>query len=211
MIKNLDILFVIDSSEEMALGFDKLRDLIKHCVVKLQDVVSDSLCLGLLAYNTELRNGCRFYRNTCIHGNCLDNMKILYGSDEEAKGSLFTRSGNVCVDIETFCRAIDGVKCSGSADSLFALDCAADFPFRPLQSAARMVVMITRGKFESNFVSDSSPIEKDSLIERIMTKLQKRNLAFHLYAPESAASEIISEFGSTSVFDIPVLDQRGSN
>ena len=213
-MRNADIVFVIDAGSSMRPIFDSLKGRLREVLQQYQDDGAWSLRLGLLAYNAHFDNGRWVYRNMCINGDGPENMRILYGNDDDAKTSLFTRVGDGLVDVEGFCERLDGIDCSGEKNSLLALDCAADFPFRPLYSTRRdpeypettmvsssypMVMMFTNDKFESGILEDV-PIDRTlALLERVMEKIMKRGITLYLFAPDSTATDMISEFSRTWV------------
>lgn len=208
----VDIVFVIDASSSMRPFLDSLKVRLREFLQQFRDDGTWSLRLGLLAHNAHLDNGRWVYRNMCINGDGPENMRILYGNDDDAKTSLFTQSGDGLVDVEGFCERLDRIDCSGEKNSLLALDCAVDFPFRPLHSTccdpARpgttmvdstypMVMMFTNDKFESGVLKDV-PIDRTlALLERVMGKIVKRHITLYLFAPDSTATDMISEFERT--------------
>ena len=215
MIKQaVDIVFVIDASSGMRPFLDSLKVRLREFLQQFRDDGTWSLRLGLLAHNAHFENGQWIYRNMCINGDRPENMRMLYGNDDDAKTSLFTRAGDGLVDVEGFCEGLDRIDCSGEKNSLLALDCAADFPFRPLYSICRdpeypkttmvsssypIVIMFTNDKFESGVLKDV-PIDRTlALLERVMEKIGKRHIALYLFAPDSAAADLISEFSRTWV------------
>ncbi len=213
-MRNADIVFVIDASSSMRPIFDGLKEHVRAFLQQFRDDGDWSLRLGLLAYNAHFDNGRWVYRNMCVNGDGPENMRILYGNDDDAKTSLFTRAGDGLVDVEGLCEALDGIDCSGEKNSLLALDSAADFPFRPLYSTWRdperprttmvsssypIVMMVTNDKFESGVLRNVPSDSTLALLERVMGKISKREITLYLLAPDSAACDLISCYPRTWV------------
>ena len=199
--KRADVVFVIDASDSMKPCFDKLRSSLKSFIQPFREEGFDSLRLGLLAYKAAPNNGKWAYFHSCVNGDDPNNMKILYGDDEDAKNALFTREGDP--DVDGFCRRLDSITCSADENSPLALDCAADFPFEPLCSARRVIVMFTDEKFETG-VLKNEPIGRNcSVLERVMNKIVKRHITLYLFAPECEATDMMGEFSRIHIRNVP--------
>ena len=207
--KRADVVFVIDASNSMKPCFDKLRRSLKSFIQPFRDEGFDSLRLGLLAYNAFPDNGHWAYRHICVNGGGPENMTLLYGDDEAAKDALFSHSEGGFVDIEEFCRILDGVNCCANENSPLALDCAADFPFEPLCSTRRVIVMFTDAKFELG-VLKGEPIGKNcSILERVMNKIERRHITLYLFALCSESTEMMGEYSCVSFTEVPVHSEEG--
>lgn len=201
--KRADVVFVIDASDSMKPCFDKLRNSLKSFIQPFREEGFDSLRLGLLAYNAGPSNGHWVYRHTCVNGDDPNNMKILYGDDEDAKEALFTRAGDP--DVDGFCRRLDGITCCADENSPLALDCAADFPFEPLCSARRVIVMFTDEKFETGVLKNDPIGQNCSVFERVMKKIEKRHITLYLFAPNCEATEVAAEFPRVYLREVPAF------
>lgn len=206
--KRADVVFVIDASESMKPCFNKLREALKSFIQPFREEGFDSLRLGLLAYNAGPHNGHWVYRHTFISGNDPNNMKILYGEDEEAKESLFTRAGDP--DIDSFCRRLNSITCGGDENSPLALDCAADFPFEPLCSTRRVIVMFTDEKFETGVLKQEPLGENCSVFERVMKKIEERHITLYLFAPQCEATDVAAEFPRVYLKEVPAFEEGQS-
>ncbi len=204
--KRADVVFVIDASNSMKPCFDKLRACLKSFIQPFREAGFDSLRLGLLAYNAGPDNGHWVFRNVCVNGDRPENMQLLYSDDEDAKEALFTRSGDGFVDVDGFCRVLDGITCCADENSPLALDCAADFPFEPLGTTRRVIVMFTDEKFETG-VLKNEPIGRNcNVFARVMEKIQKRHIRFYLFAPRCEATVMMSDYPRVYLTEVPAFD-----
>ena len=201
--KRADVVFVIDASDSMKPCFDKLRNSLKSFIQPFREEGFDSLRLGLLAYKAAPNNGKWAYFHSCVNGDDPNNMKILYGDDDEAKNALFTREGDP--DVDGFCRRLDSIRCSADENSPLALDCAADFPFEPLCSARRVIVMFTDEKFETGVLKNEPIGPNCSVLERVMNKIVKRHITLYLFAPECEATDMMGEFSRINIRNVPAF------
>ena len=201
--KRADVVFVIDASDSMKPCFDKLRSSLKSFIQPFREEGFDSLRLGLLAYKAAPNNGQWAYFHSCVNGDDPNNMKILYGDDDDAKNALFTREGDP--DVDGFCRRLDSISCSADENSPLALDCAADFPFEPLCSARRVIVMFTDEKFETGVLKNEPIGPNCSVLERVMNKIVKRHITLYLFAPECEATDMMGEFSRINIRNVPAF------
>ena len=193
--KRADVVFVVDASDSMKPCFDQLRNSIKKFVEPFKEEGFTSLRLGLLAYNAGPNNDKWVYRNTFINGDAPENMNILYGDDEDAQESLFTRSGDGFVDIETFCSRLDSINCCADENTPLALDCAGDFPFEPVCMTRRIIILFTDEKLEDGVLKQDAIGDNFSELEKVMEKICNQRFATLFYfGPQSAASEFMEEY-----------------
>lgn len=207
--KRADVLFVIDASDSMKPCFDQLRNSIKSFVKPFKEEGFTSLRLGLLAYNAGPSNGKWVYRNTFINGDAPENMNVLYGDDEDAQESLFTRSGDGFVDVETFCNRLDSVVCCADENTPLALDCAGDFPFEPICTTRRIIVLFTDEKLEDGVLKEEALGENCSTLEKVMDKIiNQRHASLYYFGPHCEGSEMIEEFSRVIVNNVKDYSER---
>ncbi len=203
--KCADVVFVIDASGSMRECFDQLRTNIRKFVEPFREEGFDSLRLGLLAYSANIDRTAKkcIYRNIVIGGEGATAMKSLYGSVPPRGELFFTRSKNGAVDTDSFMRRLDGVRCKGDEDTVFALDCAADFPYGPLESTRRVMVLFTDEKIEDGVLKQESVGENFSQLEKVMKKIVDRHISLYVFAPTSPATDMMSEFSRVFLTNVP--------
>ena len=203
--KCADVVFVIDASGSMRGCFDQLRTNIRKFVEPFREEGFDSLRLGLLAYSANIDRTAKkcIYRNIVIGGEGVSAMKSLYGSASPREELFFTRSGNGAVDTDSFMRRLDGVRCKGDEDTVFALDCAADFPYGPLTSTRRVMVLFTDEKIEDGVLKQESVGENFSQVEKVMEKIVERHISLYVFAPASPVTDMMSEFSRVFLTNVP--------
>lgn len=203
--KCADVVFVVDASGSMRTCFDQLRANIRKFVEPFREEGFDSLRLGLLAYSANIDRTARkcIYRNIVVGGEGVHAMKALYGAAPARDDLFFTRSKDGAVDVETFMRRLDGIRCKGDEDTVFALDCAADFPFGPLESTRRVVVLFTDEKVEDGVLGLESVGENFARLEKVMGKIVDRHVGLYAFAPASPATDLMSEFSRVYMTAVP--------
>lgn len=203
--KCADVVFVIDASGSMRECFDQLRTNIRNFVEPFREEGFDSLRLGLLAYSANIDRTTKkcIYRNIVIGGEGATAMKSLYGSAQPREELFFTRSKNGAVDTDSFMRRLDGVRCKGDEDTVFALDCAADFPYGSLESTRRVMVLFTDEKIEDGVLKQESVGERFSQVEKVMKKIVGRHVSLYVFAPASPATDMMSEFSRVFLMNVP--------
>lgn len=207
--KRADVLFVVDASDSMKPCFDQLRNSIKKFVQPFKEEGFSSLRLGLLAYNAGPNNGKWVYRNTFINGDAPENMNILYGNDDDALETLFTRSGDGFVDIETFCNRLDSVTCCADENTPLALDCAGDFPFDPICNTRRIIVLFTDEKLEDGVLKNEALGENCSILDKVMNKItNQRHITLYYFGPQCEGAEVISEYPRVIVKNVKDYAER---
>lgn len=205
--KRADVVFVIDASGSMRNCFEQLCVNIRKFIEPFQAQGFKSLRLGLLAYSANINRTTKqcVYRNIVIGGEGALAMKKLYGTIPSPEGLFFTNSLNEIVETETFMRRLEGVRCKGDEDTVFALDCAADFPFDSLESTRRVMVVFTDEKIEEGVLKEDSIGENFSLVEQVMKKIVDRHISLYLFAPESPVTEVISDFPRVFTTSVPAF------
>ncbi|MBQ6011358.1 MAG: VWA domain-containing protein [Kiritimatiellae bacterium] len=203
--KCADVVFVIDASGSMRECFDQLRTNIRKFVEPFREEGFDSLRLGLLAYSANIDRMAKkcIYRNIVIGGEGATAMKSLYGQVPPREELFFTCSKNGAADTDSFMRRLDGVRCKGDEDTVFALDCAADFPYGPLESTRRVVVLFTDEKIEDGVLKQESVGEKFSQVEKVMKKIVDRHISLYVFAPTSPVTDMMSEFSRVFLTNVP--------
>ncbi|SMG35484.1 VWA domain-containing protein [Fibrobacter sp. UWB13] len=207
--KRADVVFVVDASDSMKPCFDQLRNSIKKFVEPFREEGFTSLRLGLLAYNAGPSNGKWVYRNTFINGDAPENMNILYGNDEDAQESLFTRSGDGFVDVETFCNRLDSIKCCADENTPLALDCASDFPFEPICTTRRIIIVFTDEKLEDGVLKQEALGNNCSEIEKVMNKItNQRHASLYYFGPQCEGVEVMEDYPRVIVTNVKEYKER---
>ena len=203
--KCADVVFVIDASGSMRECFDQLRTNIRKFVEPFREEGFDSLRLGLLAYSANIDRTTKkcIYRNIVIGGEGATAMKSLYGQVPPREELFFTGSKNGAVDTVTFMRRLDGVRCKGDEDTVFALDCAAAFPYGPLKSTRRVMVLFTDEKIEEGVLKQESVGENFTQLEKVMKKIVDRHISLYVFAPASPVTDMMSEFSRVFLTNVP--------
>lgn len=203
--KCADVVFVIDASGSMRECFDQLRTNIRKFVEPFREEGFDSLRLGLLAYSANIDRTAKkcIYRNIVIGGDGATTMKSLYGQVPPREELFFTRSKNGAVDTDSFMRRLDGVRCKGDEDTVFALDCAADFPYGPLESTRRVMVLFTDEKIEDGVLKQESVGENFSQVKKVMGKIVGRHISLYVFAPASPVTDMMGQASRVFLTNVP--------
>lgn len=203
--KCADVVFVIDASGSMRTCFDQLRTHIRRFVEPFREEGFSSLRMGLLAYSANINRTTKkcIYRNIVIGGEGASAMKSLYGSTPIREDLFFTKSQGGAVDTESFMHRLDGIRCKGDEDTVFALDCAADFPYGPLASTRRVMVLFTDEKIEDGVLKQESIGENFSQVEKVMKKIADRHISLYVFAPASPVTDMMSEFSRVFLTVVP--------
>lgn len=208
--KRADVVFVVDASDSMKPCFDQLRKNIKKFVQPFKEEGFESLRLGLLAYNAGPSNGKWVYRNTFVNGDAPENMQVLYGDDENAKETLFTRSGDGFVDVDTFCNRLDQINCCADENTPLALDCAGDFPFEPICTTRRIIVVFTDEKMEDGVLKNDCIGDNYSELEKVMEKIiNQRHSTLYYFGPQcTAVEELLQDYPRVFVTNVKDYQER---
>lgn len=205
-----DVLFVLDASGSMRPCFDQLRTHIKRFVEPFKTTGFTSLRLGLLAYSANKNRTLHkvVYRNMFLCPDRIGNMPALYGDHKTASQMFFTNSSNIEENVDKFVRRLDEIKCLGDEDTPFAIDCAADFPFEPINTTRRVIILFTDEKIDDGVSKMDSVGENFSTLERIMEKISQRHISFYYFGPQSAATEAMEEYPRVFVQDVIAYQDR---
>lgn len=207
--KRADVVFVIDASDSMKPCFEELKKNIKKFVKPFQEEGFESLRLGLLAYNAGPGDEKWVYRNTFINGDAPENMNILYGEDEDAKESFFTRSGDGFVDVDTFCDRLDQITCCADENTPLAMDIAGDFPFEPLCSTRRIMIVFTDEKLEDGVMKNEAIGENCSVLNQVMDKISnERHISLYYFGPVCDGLKEISEYSRVVIQEVKDYHKR---
>ena len=95
-------------------------------------------------------------------------------------------------DLNEFNNILKGVSIGGDEDMLYALDCALDFPFGPVQTTNRVIVMFSDEPFEGNSVD-----RQDSL-EDLVEKIEARRIKFFFAMPRCDGAEFLENARNAS-------------
>lgn len=208
-----DVLFVLDASGSMLPCFNQLKDHLQRFVAPFKDAGFASLRLGLLAYsaNKDRTLGKVVYRNNFLCPDNVKNMSILYGNPSEASRKFFTESSNIENGVNQFIRRLDQIKCRGDEDTAFALDTAADFPFEPLNTTRRVIILFTDEPVDDGVSKMDSMGAGYCNLEKIMEKVSQRHISLYFYGPKSAATDVIEEYPRVFFNDVVAWQNRRSD
>lgn len=181
-----DIVFCLDASGSMSPAFDGVK---KHVVKLLETLDASSLQtkwdvrFDYLAYqNVEDTMWLETMNTNGKH--CLD---AIYGSSGpngcSSSDEFFTK------DLAAFKAKLDNISCAGDEGSLFALDIAADFPFRPSETCHRVVVFLTDEPVNAGTNADES---KSKLME-LAQKYQDKKIMLFMVTPDCSSFDTLSQ------------------
>ena len=172
--KNVDAVFVIDASASMAPCFSQVVENVEHMMKSLHQA-SFHTRLDVLVHNIPAESV--YHTSTVKEANAIN---ALYHSN---RPNFFTE------DLQEFCRKLKSVSVKGDEDMLVALDCALDFPFGPISSTQRVVVLLSDEPFETNYDFDCRKGAVDQLIE----KIHSRKITLLMVMPHSDTANILAE------------------
>lgn len=204
--KCADVLFVLDASGSMRPCFEKLCDNISKFVEPFKEKGFESLRLGLLAYSAiKNRSGepkyKYLYRNNFLCPDNKRNMVYLYG-DESVSGSKFFIEATTENGIKSFCDRLKQIKCRGDEDTAFALDCAGDFPFKPLNKARRSIILFTDEPMDDGVAKMESLGENCEILKQVVSKIVDRHISLYYFGPQCKGVDCISEYSRVIVRNI---------
>jgi len=207
-----DVLFVLDASGSMRPCFDQLRTHIKRFVEPFKTAGFTSLRLGLLAYsaNKDRTHNRIVYRNMFLCPNRASNMATLYGDHETASKMFFTNTSSIEGNVDKFVRRLDEIKCLGDEDTPFAMDCAADFPFEPINTTRRVIILFTDERIDDGVSKMKSVGENYSTLDKIMDKICKKHITLYFYGPSSPATEVLEDYPRVIYQDVIAYQDRHS-
>lgn len=208
-----DVLFVVDASGSMGPCFDQLRAHIKSFVEPFKALGFTSLRLGLLAYssNKNRSEGGYIYRNRFLCPDRTSNMSALYGEASVASKMFWTQSDDIDTGVAQFVQRLEQIKCRGDENTPFALDCAADFPFEPIKTTRRVIILFTDERIEDGVSKMEAVGENFSILEQIMDKVSKRHISLYYFGPQSEAAELMEEYPRVFVNYVVSWQQRHSD
>lgn len=173
--KNVDVVFVVDASASMKPTFDQLR---KHINSMLTPIIKSgsNVRLGLVAHRAgETDDGGAVYQFSGIGGHSVIDALYQKSPNDSDEQGLFTR------DLKIFVESLDRISPAGDEETLIALDCALDFPFGPLASTKRVLVLLTDEPLEDGV----SRGECGDKIMELIEKVHARHINMFLVLPES--------------------------
>ena len=180
--KKVDLVFVIDSSASMR---PCLKGLAAHLGEILRPLQGQAMEVrfGLVASSCgKGDSGNRVYSLTTLAASWQETFDVLYKSGSSAQGDLFTS------DPDQFSRRLDEVSVEGNENHLFALDCALDFPFRPVATTRRVVALFSDEKIEDGMLDEG---EAELMIPKLIEKLTARRILLFGSLPGSPALDSI--------------------
>lgn len=184
-INTADIVFCIDTSSTMSACFASLPLHLMQFSKILQERGITSARYDCLLQQAMLTSDkmCFFQHESAL---CQDVMSSLYSSSTPE--SVFFTS-----DISLVSRKISSKTCKGNSAMLVALDSVMDFPWRPVNSCRRVVVLITDKPCEASIDKGRKYIPKTGLIAR---KMLARQISLIIIAPQSNAFSILSQYAT---------------
>ena len=181
-----DIVFCMDASGSMAAAFDGVRD----NVIKMLESIKGG---GLQQRNWDVRFDFLAYSNSSglmrLHTLRADGdrvVKALYGGGPNggrSDGSFFTS------DLREFRDRLKSVRIEGDEGSMYALDIAADFPFRDASTCHRVVVFMTD---ETIAEGVDAALAKARVMD-VARKYQDRRIALYMITPQCDVFDTLSQ------------------
>lgn len=181
-----DIVFCIDASGSMASAFKGVKN---HIVTLLK-----TLDVSGLQTKWDVRFDFLAYRNLedimwieSMNKVGKDCLNAIYGSNSPNGSS--SSSGFFTRDINTFKDRLDIIECVADEASLFALDIAADFPFRPSNACHRVVVFLTDEPIDAGVNVEDG---KNKLME-LANKYQDKRIMLFMVTPDCSTFDTLSQ------------------
>jgi hypothetical protein len=177
-----DIVFCVDASDSMRPCLDavrkninKLADIFKSDPQRTWDVRLDFIAHA--AGNDLFQASSVFFDEG---GGLLDALYKKAGREKK----FFT------TDIEKFKERLAEVKTEGDEATLYALDIALDYPWRPAETCHRSIVLLTDEPVETGLWVE----EQRAAVETIIDKVQNKRIQLFLFTPDIPESKIFYEF-----------------
>ena len=171
--ENVDVVFVLDASGSMSSCFRSVVQNIESMLLQFRQV-SFKFRLDAVIHDSSKTW-------TCFNSSHRD----IYHPTQSSR--FFTS------DVNEFNRVLSGVSVGADEDMLYALDCALDFPFGPVQTTNRVVVMFSDEPFEGN-VHQEHQDKLDDLVE----KIEARRIKFFLAMPRCDGAEVLENARNAS-------------
>lgn len=174
-----DIVFCIDASSSMKPCIDAVRENIQ---VFVRTITSGNysgwdLRFDFVAHSCGEAGGPHAIRSMSHAGTTL--VEAIY---KNRGAGLFTK------DLAEFERSLGDVEVQGDEMSLFGLDFALDFPWRPADTCRRVVVFLTDEPLETGVNVD---LQKSQL-RNIIAKVHQNRVMLFLVAPNSDGYEVLA-------------------
>ena len=172
----VEIVFAIDTSESM-----------RPCIEGLSKNL-DKLILPFKGYNFKVRYGLfgyavgksdtggYIYPTVTLNG---DMFSIYQNPD-----GLFTENA------KEFSQKIKQLNLAGDEDHLFALDCAFDFPFGPVNNTRRVVCLFSDERIEDGTIRKENV---EAVVEKLMEKATARRILLFMALPESPLLNLLGQ------------------
>lgn len=193
----VDLVFCLDASHSMQPCVDALREHFVAFVGGLEDGARAAQQtvdwrVDFLAHAADEHGG--VYKTTTLRTAGVSTIQALYPRPNPSQ--FFT------TDLNEFRRTLGAVEVAGDEATLWALDTALDFPWRPRHGCHRVVVCLTDEPFETGADIDLQLAKLPALQD----KIQRLGVMLFLVAPESKA---FSRLAMVDKSEYEVVDVTG--
>ena len=195
---NVDLVFVIDTSESMQPCFDALRTHLDEIIKPLQGHAS-SIRFGLVAQSAGSIKRRPIYDHQFLCGSGLEVIRRLYQNapnDSDPENAFFTS------DPRILSSALAALSARGNEEMLVALDVAADFPFGAIANTKRVIALFSDESFEGGV----SVGALNAKIPELSQKLMNRHIQLFVAIPDSPA---VQELAQVDRSEIELVDGGG--
>ena len=176
--QNVEIVFVIDTSDSMQPYINALKKNLERLILPLQQS-GLNVRFGLVSHSV---TGKGIYSIAFLKPCTATSLKKFY-SGQYNIDDFFTG------DTKKFLNILDSLSTRGDEDTPLALDFALDFPFGPLSSTRRVVAFFSDERIEDGEMAPGW----QSIIPKLVDKAMARKIMLFGYIPESPAALQLSE------------------
>ena len=176
--ENVEIVFVIDTSDSMQPYIDALKSNIS-CLLKPLQQMNYNIRLGIVAHSVTGHGICSIrFLSPCNQS----LLKKMYGGQYNID-DFFTQ------DLDRFMTVVDSLTTQGDEDTLLGIDFALDFPFGSLKDTRRVIAFFSDECIENGEMSPNW----QGILPRIVEKIMARKVMLFGFVPKSSAALTLSE------------------
>jgi len=187
-VTNVDVVFVIDTSDSMGPCIGQLRQHLGAFFQPLQGF-SYKVSFGLVGLKVMrgVETGASFYSQSYMQGSDFGALYAQATHDE-----FFTQ------DSAQVLKRLNELETGGDEDNLLALDLALDHPFGPVATTKRVVALFSDEPLETG-INGSSTLH---FIPKIIDKIHARRIKLFCAMPYSDAAQALSEANGSEIEDV---------
>ena len=192
---NVDLVFVVDTSDSMKNCFDQLRQHLGSLLTPIQGNVS-RLRYGLVGLSAPRTESGAVYLVSFLRGRWDYKLYERCPNDPDPRNEYFTDN------VSEIKQALANLQPIGDENMLLALDIAADLPFGPLSNTKRVIALFSDEPFEGGVWGSTN----NFLIPALREKLMARHIQLFAAIPEGPAA---NELAETDRSEIEFIDGGG--